>query len=287
VIFEATPAMLRQKSKARKLWCAIIALSMGIIVFIGILAILRAVQDASVYPTTKPVFPKQYEASISINMPYINLVEPVYVHVDEEKGLQKLSYYGGMLLEVHQKQSYIDVPVYWICSDTDVYIFNTSGISYQVIPVIKDLKCFQTDPQPLQHVFPDLSLFEAQRGVYLIRGKSSYVWKYKTKGKGPTAEGLLGEYSFYVDSKTNQPIRFHYVGRNAMLGGSHIDEYYLDYLYIREGPIDPHTFSALPSIMNCTKLSDYHGPTRMPLQDVSLFCVSRLHEITILFLNLF
>lgn len=244
---EQLPARLRERQKARKTWFAIIALSVGVLVFIAVLAILRAVQEANgLAPTHRPVFPTQYEASVSINMPYIDLVEPLYVHVDEARGLQKLSYYG----------------------DTDVYIFNTSGPSYQIIPVITTLTCFKTDPSPLQHVFPDLTPFEPQHGVTLIQGRSCFSWKYITPGDKPTADGLFGEYTLYVDQETNEPVRFHYVGRNGMLGGSHIDEYYLDYLYIREGPIEEHVFSALPLLMDCKSEESDQGPTRTPGFDV-------------------
>ncbi|DAZ93356.1 TPA: hypothetical protein N0F65_011882 [Lagenidium giganteum] len=245
----ASARVVQQRNKAKKVWCAIIALTVGILVFIGILAILRAVQDANnLFPTKRPVFPAQYEASVTMHLPYIDLVEPVYVHVDEDKGLQKLSYYG----------------------DTDVYIFNTSGPSYMIIPVVRELKCFRTDPQPLQHVFPNLSLFEPQHGVYLIEGRSCFGWKFTTKGSEPTEDGMLGEYTLYVDQETQEPVRYHFVGRNTMLGGSHIDEYYLDYHYVRAGPIDSHVFNALPSVMNCTNFSQFHGPTRTPAQDLHM-----------------
>ncbi|KAI9989775.1 hypothetical protein PInf_020062 [Phytophthora infestans] len=129
----------RQRSKSRRIWCAIIALTTGILGFIAVLAILRAVEDAShLAPTKRPVFPTQYEASVTFHMPYMDMVEPLYVHVDETKGLQKLSYYGG----------------------TDVYIYNTSGTSYQIIPVIRERKCFKSGSESLQHIFPNMTLFE-------------------------------------------------------------------------------------------------------------------------------
>ncbi|KAF1334904.1 Cathepsin, cysteine protease family c01a, partial [Globisporangium splendens] len=247
---QQSPVFLRQQRKARKVWCAIIALSVGILLFIGILAILRAVQEANnLVPTKRPVFPTQYEASITVNMPYINLVEPIYVHVDEAKGLQKLSYYGG----------------------TDVYIFNANGPSYQIIPVIREQKCFKADPEPIQHVFPNVSLFEPQHGVVSIGGRPCFSWKFITKRDTPTEDGLLGEYTLYVDQETEKPVRFHYVGRNAMLGGSHIDEYFLDYDYVREGLINEHVFTSLPSMMNCTRMpGDDTGPTRMPKLDIHM-----------------
>ncbi|RLN66227.1 hypothetical protein BBJ28_00022018, partial [Nothophytophthora sp. Chile5] len=235
--------------KSRKIWCAIIALTVGILGFIAVLAILRAVEDANhLAPTKRPVFPTQYEASVTFNMPYMDMVEPVYVHVDEAKGLQKLSYYGG----------------------TDVYIYNTSGPTYQIIPVIRERKCFKSESEPLQHIFPNMGVFEPQHGVFLIEGRPCFSWKFVTKLHEPTTDGLLGEYTLYVDQKTERPVRFHYVGRNGMLGGSHIDEYFLDYLYLREGPVDEHVFSSLPASMNCTAMpGDSGGPSRNAKEDVS------------------
>jgi hypothetical protein len=239
--------LVRRRRNARSIWCAIIALTSGILVFIGVLTILRAVQDAnSLVPTKRPQFPTQYEASLTINMPYINLIEPVYVHVDEPHGLQKLSYYG----------------------DSDIYIFNATGASYQIIPVIDKLQCFVSDPEPIQHVFPNMSLFEPQHGVTLVRGRPCLSWRFVTPGEGPTPEGLLGEYTVFVDQHSEAIVRFHFVGRNPLVGGSHVDEYFIDYEYIREGPIHARVFDTLPSQMNCSNLSDYHGPTRMPALDV-------------------
>ncbi|KAG3144913.1 hypothetical protein PI126_g13942, partial [Phytophthora idaei] len=240
----------RQRIKSRRIWCAIIALTTGILGFIAVLAILRAVEDANhLAPTKRPVFPTQYEASVTFNMPYMDMVEPLYVHVDEAKGLQKLSYYGG----------------------TDVYIYNTSGTSYQIIPVIRERKCFKFGSESLQHIFPNMTLFEPQRGVFLVEGRPCFSWKFMTKLHEPTEDGLLGEYTLYVDQKTERPVRFHYVGRNGMLGGSHIDEYYLDYIYVRDGPVDEDVFSFLPASMNCTEMpGDDGGPSRNPKQDIHM-----------------
>ncbi|TMW64239.1 hypothetical protein Poli38472_012861 [Pythium oligandrum] len=244
-----SPMLVRRRRNARTIWFAIIALSSGILVFIGVLTILRAVQDANnLVPTKRPNFPTQYEASITVNMPYINLIEPLYVHVNADRGLQKLSYYG----------------------DSDIYIFNTSGSSYQIIPVIKELKCFRSDPEPIQHVFPNMSLFEPQHGVTLVHGRSCLSWRYVTPGNDPTPAGWKGEYTLYVDQTTEKPVRFHYIGRNPMLGGSHIDEYYLDYEYIREGPVDDHVFSTLPSMMNCSDATYLYGPKRTPGLDLHM-----------------
>ncbi|TDH68009.1 hypothetical protein CCR75_003802 [Bremia lactucae] len=258
-------ALRHYRSKSRRIWCAIIALTLGILGFIAVLAILRAVEDAShLVPTKRPIFPTQYEASITFNMPYINMVEPLYIHMDEAKGLQKLSYYGG----------------------TDVYLFNTSGSSYQIIPVIHTRKCFKFGSEAIQHVFPNVTFFEPQHGIYLVKGRPCFSWKFVTSIAEPTIDGLLGEYTLYVDQETDQPIRFHYVGRNQMLGGSHIDEYYLDYVYVREGPVDEDVFTFLPSFMNCTDMSsEDERMQRNPKQDIHLLMPEGIARKKELFIN--
>ncbi|CAI5734539.1 unnamed protein product [Hyaloperonospora brassicae] len=240
----------RQRTKSRKIWCAIVALVTGILGFIAVLAILRAVEDAGrLVPSKRVVFPTQYEASVTFNMPYMDMVEPLYVHVDEAKGLQKLSYYGG----------------------TDVYIYNTSGHSYQIFPVIHQRRCIKSGPESLQHIWPNMDRFEPQHGVFLVGGRPCLSWKFVTKLREPTPDGLMGEYTLYVDQDTEKPVRFHYVGRNGMLGGSHIDEYSLDYVYVREGAVDEDVFASPPASMNCTEMpGDDKSPARNPKQDITM-----------------
>ena len=50
-----------------------------------------------------------------------------------------------------------------------------------------------------------------------------------------------------------------------------MDEYYIDYVYVRETPIASAIFNHLPSALTCKNMSDDAGPTRSrnPLDDVS------------------
>ena len=142
---------------------------------------------------------------------------------------------------------------------------------------MKELKCFTSKAEIPQHVFPKISLFEAEHGLFLVKGRSCYSWKYTTQKKVADSDGHYGEYRLYVDAENGHPVRLHYVGRNLMFGGSHVDEYTLDYEYIRAAPIEQHVFSTLPALMNCTNISSYGGPTRNPLQDVLyLFLSARM-----------
>ncbi|KDO18268.1 hypothetical protein SPRG_21558 [Saprolegnia parasitica CBS 223.65] len=217
--------------KKQTVWCSFIWVGIGLVVVVGAFAILKVSRQSDELPTKKPIFPTQYEASLTFRMPYVGLVEPVFVHVDEPAGLQKLSYYGGV----------------------DEYIFNTTGSSYQLLPVIDAIQCFQTDASPLQLVFPNMTAFEPMYGKSVVNSRNCYSWKYSVDSK-PDAQGRLGVYTLYVDVDTNEPVRFHYIGHNVMLGGSHMDEYILDYEYIRAGPVAPQIFSYRVASMNCTPL---------------------------------
>jgi hypothetical protein len=43
-----------------------------------------------------------------------------------------------------------------------------------------------------------------------------------------------GKYTFYVDAATGAPVTFKMQGHNAVLGGSHSDEYWMDYLQVSD-----------------------------------------------------
>ena len=92
---EASDYLGSQHRRRRQLWCLISSIGVAFIAVLGILAGFRVVEEALDIPKVKPVFPTQYEASLMLHMPYINLTEPIYVHMDEAQGKQKLSYYGG------------------------------------------------------------------------------------------------------------------------------------------------------------------------------------------------
>ncbi|KDO29683.1 hypothetical protein SPRG_05635 [Saprolegnia parasitica CBS 223.65] len=98
-----------------------------------------------------------------------------------------------------------------------------------------------------------MTAFEPMYGKSVVNSRNCYSWKYSVDSK-PDAQGRLGVYTLYVDVDTNEPVRFHYIGHNVMLGGSHMDEYILDYEYIRAGPVAPQIFSYRVASMNCTPL---------------------------------
>ncbi|OQR90454.1 cathepsin, cysteine protease family C01A [Achlya hypogyna] len=236
------------QQKKQTVWCSFIWVGIGLVVVVGAFAILKVSRQSDELPTKKPVFPRQYEASLTFRMPYMNLVEPVFVHVNEDLGLQKLSYYGGI----------------------DEYILNTTGPSYQIIPVIDQITCFKVGPSPLQHVFPNMTAFEPMYGKSVINSRNCYSWKYSVEAT-PDSQDYLGVYTLYVDVETNEPVRFHFIGHNIVLGGSHMDEYILDYEYLRAGPVAPQVFTYRTSNMNCTSHSpDIFDVPLRPMDDMHL-----------------
>ncbi|OQS02482.1 cathepsin, cysteine protease family C01A [Thraustotheca clavata] len=230
--------------KKQRVWCSFIWVGIGLVVVVGVFAILKVSHQSDELPTIKPTFPTQYEASLTFRMPYMKLVEPVFVHVDEIQGLQKLSYYGGV----------------------DEYILNASGSSYQMLPVIDSIKCFKSGPTSLQKIFPNVTAFEPMYGKSIVNSRSCFSWKF-TVEKSPDSQARLGVYTLYVDAETNEPVRFHYIGHNVMLGGSHMDEYIIDYEYIRAGPIAPQIFTYRVESMNCSTPSPDDDELLRPMED--------------------
>lgn len=224
-----------ERRNVKSIWCGIIALSLGICGAIAVICLFREVETMIIVPKDRPVFPMEYEASISLHLPYIDLIEPIYVHVNEHKRLQRLSYYGGM----------------------DTLVINETGASYQVVPVLHNFSCFRIGDSPqMLPIFPNVSDFDPQTGTSYIQGQSCLSWQKVVSGEVPDSEGMIGTYTLYVDEVTNDPVRYHYVGHNVMLGGSHVDEYFIDYEFIRPGPVADVMFAYLPSSMQCPVMPD-------------------------------
>lgn len=133
-------------------------------------------------------------------IPYINLVEPILVHMDSNKGLMRMDYYQGM----------------------DTYIFNTSGNAFAVTPVMQTPTCFNNGPTgaSLVALFPQLSLFTLQAAKKTVvtnaypAGVECDVWAYSfgtvTPDKQSNATSMqpdnngaryAGDYFFYVTSQ--------------------------------------------------------------------------------------
>lgn len=174
--------------------------------------------------------PAAYAAELEFHLPYINLVEEVHAHVDTQQMAQRFEFYSGM----------------------DTFLINATGPSYEIVPVIDTLTCLQTsttaeDAPPLQHVFPDLSVFslDASSGSASVT-TSAYpdgidvdTWVFVTPAAVQDAAGnatsrlpvegytlpYAGSYKFHVSAADGTPVRFEFVGHNVVLGGSHYGEW--------------------------------------------------------------
>lgn len=123
---------------------------------------------------------------------------------------------------------------------------------------------------------------ERECAVPVGKPVEAHVWTYTTTPDGGVhvndinqicdkdkriCESWLGNYTFFTeqqDDGTHTPIRFQFTGHNVVLGGSHFDEYVMDYHSVTAaGPqgLDPTLFQA-PAGMECFDVDQPFGPTR-------------------------
>ncbi|KAH8052929.1 transferase [Aureococcus anophagefferens] len=194
--------------------------------------------------------PKQYSVSVLLELPYIDLVEPIEVYYDEAQELQRMDYWHG----------------------ADTYVFNaTAGensTSHQIVPTSKDgatsaATCFSmTGEAPLASVFPSLAKFTKADGTKQIRGVEVDAFELVQPEFDP-ASGMIGNYSFYVrhdDGAT--PVSFEFLGHNTITGG-HVDEWAFVYSAYAPGPQKAELFTVPWAKMTCAELEtdDDDGPT--------------------------
>ena len=89
--------------------------------------------------------------------------------------------------------------------------------------------------------------------------------------------GNIGTYTFFQSVESGNPIRYSFVGHNAITGG-HLDQYHFDYLEFKSGAPDPQLF--VPSSkLTCVDIPDFDdddggGPTlnnqRTPFDDINM-----------------
>lgn len=189
--------------------------------------------------------PNQFRATIQLEMPYIGLSEPLEVAYDEVAGMQTMSYWNGM----------------------DKYIYNTAGTSYQIIPTAYDgetsvTTCWKYGKADLTPMFPDFSTFTAETETAVVNGHTCNVFSLVQTEFNETS-GNIGTYNFYQDSKTGNPVRYGFVGHNAVTGG-HLDQYHFDYVEFVAGAPDPSSFQPTDGL-TCVDLPDIYdddaGPT--------------------------
>ncbi|GMI29453.1 hypothetical protein TrRE_jg33 [Triparma retinervis] len=169
---------------------------------------------------------------------------------------------------------------YWDGMDT--YIYDYSGddgaMSYQVIPTTDDgmtshETCWITSTPasttPPIVLFPDFSTFTAMTGQHTVNGHLCNGWILEQPEFNATS-GNIGTYWFYADAETNSPVRYQFVGHNAVTGG-HFDQYHFDYIDFTEGEpdaslFDPASISGISSASDCSPIpafddDDGGGPT--------------------------
>uniref|UniRef100_A0A7S2WHS9 Uncharacterized protein n=2 Tax=Mucochytrium quahogii TaxID=96639 RepID=A0A7S2WHS9_9STRA len=197
--------------------------------------------------------PQAYQVQVHVLFPYSQLHEDAFVYVDLNKGVQSISYYSG----------------------ANVFIYNTTGPSYTIGPVLDHKECQYNNGKeynettgegmgsPLQDVFPKdfEALFTKNETTVMLRGEECDVYTYSYNGRLADKDGYLGNYTFYVSKKDQHPMRLYFHGHNIFLGGSHVDEYVLDYHNFvdlsRSGGVHDDLFKP-PAGMKCVP---EHGKT--------------------------
>lgn len=166
-----------------------------------------------------PLFlPSVYEVNISYHMPYIGLVEPVHVVMDDPAGLQRLGFYDGMDLYYFNKSGFVD-PDDPTSKQTD----------FEILPVIDHKECFAHPQKGHRTILPDVSSFVKIEGEYEVDGQSGFSkWILDQPTLNMTSTNI-GIYHIYADAKTGLIRRYNFLGHNSVFGGSHTDEYLIDY----------------------------------------------------------
>jgi hypothetical protein len=203
-----------------------------------------------------------YETHVEFHMPYMNFMEDIYIHADERSGLMRLSYYSG----------------------ANVFLCNTSGPSFELIPIVDTLSCLYTPTvKTLERVLPDLSTFlnlGTWREVDLVdsNGLYSIGFEFTLQTGAPAEHGkqnwkyfdtetpakFQGKYTFIVNATAGgAPVNLTFVGHNVFLVNSHYDEYSIVYrgFYPRAEGIDQAIFRP-PRGMPCKEYGNTQGPFR-------------------------
>jgi len=150
-----------------------------------------------------PSLPSQYFVEGRITLPYGNISEPFRTFYDGVNNKQRVEYYDGL----------------------DVYITRGDlSALYQVNPVDDNFTCFETDGAiNATSFFPDLSVFVAVPGQFIVRGQPAIKFSYNF-----TVGAKVNAYDFYFNQRTSEPLQYHWIGYDTLLG-SHFDEYIFDY----------------------------------------------------------
>ncbi len=205
-------------------------------------------------PSERYEIPARYEVSAVLRIPYLGeFKQPIYAKVDTVSNQMQLSYFSG--------------------SNTFSYNAAENGTNYAVVPMFDKLQCYRTfhlDEQELPNLFPYLPSFTKTDKQEVVNGVKCDVWTYsyinKVEKDGwvahlPDERGYSGDYTFYVNAENGMPVALYTVGHNVLLGGSHTDEYWMDYNYVRAvDSVDADAFQP-PFGMICEDSITPWGPT--------------------------
>mmetsp|Transcript_63347 Transcript_63347/g.177158 ORF Transcript_63347/g.177158 Transcript_63347/m.177158 type:complete len:668 (+) Transcript_63347:2-2005(+) len=199
-----------------------------------------------------------FETRVEFHMPYMGFVEDIYVHSDEPRGLMRLSYYSG----------------------ADVFLINTTGRSYELVPVAERESCLVTqDVRHVELVVPDLDLFVKKgthREVALLdaNGVESTGFEFTLNLSSVTlsddgqwdhyqpVSGFEGVYKLFVNASAGgAPLNVSFIGHNAFFVQSHADHYQIIYKHflLRPEGIDELNFMP-PQGMYCQSYINPTGP---------------------------
>jgi C1A family cysteine protease len=184
--------------------------------------------------------------------------------------------------------------------DTYINSWGTEHDSYQIIPTTDDGEnshetCWtipapkEPSASPAVALYPDFSAFQFT-GTHTVNGVECNAFSLSQPEFNSTT-GNIGSYVFYFDKATDAPIRYSFVGHNAVLGG-HVDSYHIDYLSFEAGEPDdavflPSSVSGISSVDDCIPQPAFddddgagptlnakapHGPTHFtPKNDFAMF----------------
>lgn len=186
---------------------------------------------------------KRYSVSGTLSLPYAEITEPFRVWYDVEQSASRIDYYDGMVSTIQLAPT----------SSSDY------GTGIKVTPMTDEEQtnvktCFwlngtQSSPVTLQSVIPDTTSFE-YIGIGTWKGYVVDQWQTITQ------EGdKKNTYTFYVNTKTGEPLFYEMIGYDSLLG-SHYDRYYVEYYNFNTDEISPTVFA----IHNSLKCTLFPGP---------------------------
>ncbi|KAK8805445.1 hypothetical protein WA158_002101 [Blastocystis sp. Blastoise] len=179
-----------------------------------------------------PVFPDQYEVTMTVSLPYVPLVEPIHVWHDGKLQKARRDYYDGM---------------------DKYFYYGGKNFSNQIVPMVTEPTCFNNwEEYDLETVLPDLEGYELLPQTKVIRGMKCVAYKFVQE-----IEKRTNTYVVYVEEGTERPVQMVMMGYDVILM-SHYDNYIIDYLEYKPGAPDSTVFDEI----NNWHCREFPGPGR-------------------------